>query len=126
MKRKVIMGFLILLISMGTNTVFAQKKWEPKTKLKPLGVITPDGRKMVFPMWSQTAEGFEKKMGVVFQEAGVNYVQATSWQVFSYIAKACTNDLERTVADLVSRVDKLEGQVAELGKRVEKLEKKVK
>ena len=125
MKCKVIMGFLMLLISMGTSTVFAQE-WQTKAKLKPLGVIAPDGRKVIFIMWPMTAQRFERKMGVIWQQAGVNYVRAGSWEAFSHVAQASASDLERTVADLVSRVDKLEAQVAELGKRVEKLEKKVK
>ena len=76
-------------------------------------------------MRPETAQKFEKEIGVALREAGVSYVQAKSWEVFSMIAEASTSDLERTVADLVSRVDKLEGKVADLEDRVEALEKRV-
>lgn len=119
MKLKIVtIASLMVFIFCGTYTLFAQQL-QPAPNLKPLGVIAPDGRKMIFPMRSATAQKFEREMGVVLQEAGVNFVRAKSWKVVAHAAKASADDLERTIADLVARVDALE-------KRVDALEEKVK
>ena len=113
----ILISFLTVFIFYGIHTTFAQQ-FPPARKLTPVGVISPDGAKAVYLMGPAAAEKLKSKWGVVMEEAGVPFVEAKSWKLFAGAAKASADDLARTVADLISRVDVLEKRVDELEKTV--------
>ena len=115
--------FLILFVSFENSKLTAEQKQYPnipsamtKSQLKALGVIAPDGKtRFVFPMKVMTAKRIKEELGVVyFKKGNIDFVRTKSWRGFSDIAKASTDDLTRTIADLISRVDSLEGRVRKL------------
>ena len=111
----IITVFLTAIIVFLSHISFSQQiKTNSLPKLIQLGIISPDGSKAVYLMWPGTAEEFKKKWNVTEEEAGVPFLRAISWADLAQVAMASSNDLERTVVDLIARVDVLEKKVNEL------------
>lgn len=116
MKWKVIV--IIFFIIFGLANFSFSQQWGSKANLVPLGVITPDGGRMIFQMSGPEAAKLSKALGIRMEEGGVPYVWGHSWRAVAQVAKASSEDLSRTVADLVVRVDALEKKVSDLEKKI--------
>ena len=95
----------VFIVFVGSSLLLAQSKLvkldKEKYALEPLGIISPNPKiKAVFPMGAVTAKEFKRKYGVVKMMGGVDFVKAKSWELYSAMAKASSDDLSRVVADL--------------------------
>ena len=115
MKLKII-AIILFVIFGGTSISFSQQ-FGVMPKLVPLGVITPDGERAIFQMSEPTAKQLIWELGVRTKEGDVPFVYGNSWEAVVRVAKASSEDLTRTVADLLVRVDNLEKRVTDLERR---------